>query len=253
MNRIAFSLVSTRVALVALLLCFAAATPARAALLIKHEGATNPNTEGFTFFGGSGSFTNTPVAPDGSTGFNAWKIHSADGASFAFQTHTWTPSELTSISTLPRLVQMRLRVVDPNDAVDAGMLAFWSFSGKEYFVGFGSNASGEPIVGLGDNFFSYSQQYTVTGAAGQYVLYELTDYDTDGTFRLFVNRIDTGLQFSGTTSTETRAGFGDGSGSGGHNGHANWNLFLLDVPEPSAVALIGVAGMVLLWRRRRES
>jgi len=217
-------------------------------LLIKHEGATNPGTEGFTFFGG-GSFTNTAVSPDGATGFDAWKLQSGVGSSFAFQNHTWTPSELTSISTLPRLVQMRLRVVDANDAVDPGMLAFWSFSGKEYFVAFGSNASGDPIVGLGATFTSYPQQYTVTGAAGQYVLYELTDYDADGTFRLLVNRTDTGLDFAGTTSVETRIGFGDGSGAGGHNGNANWNLFLVDVPEPSAAALAAIGALFLLRRR----
>jgi hypothetical protein len=259
MNRITLLLADARLVLAVLLTCFTAWTPAQAFLLIKHEGATDPLTEGFpaasSAFGQT--FTTNALTPDGSTGFNAWEIKSDSPyvgggglSSFAVYIHNWSPSELASISTLPRLVQMRLRVVDPNDVVDSGMQAGWSFGGKEYYVGFGSAANGDPIVGLGSTFTSYPQQYTVTGAAGQYVLYELKDYDADGTFRLFANGFDTGLNTSGASSSQNRVFFGDGDASAGAFGHANWNLLLIDVPEPTSAALAGLGLLVLLRKRR---
>jgi hypothetical protein len=205
---------------------------------------------------GAGGITNA-LAPDDGTGVNAWQTltPTTSPTAFAAYVHDWSAGESNTLVQLGWALHARLRVTTTNDAADGGMQVEFAVAGKGYAIDFGSDASGNPVVGLapptGNEFTLPTSTSTLSGLGGQYVTYSLIDTNHSGTFRLFANGADTGLSTTGFSTTESRVYFGDGTGTSAQNGGANWNLVLVEVPEPSMMALgtIGLLALAHKWRQ----
>lgn len=194
----------------------------------------------------TGNFQSAAVSPDGTSGFNAWRM--LDNSTAASQFITWTrpltTQQHTDAAAYGWIMTTRLRVADPvaaNGGANSTVLLYGNNStggpAKRWILFFDLNAAGEimtTLVGASGN-----TTVTLTGVdATQYHVHELRYSPTTTQAEYFVDGI---LKSSGYTGTGTNFnGVQWGTGSSGGRGDGYWNAveFLInDPPAPPAPAV----------------
>lgn len=257
--------------LIAALALAGLAGAAEATTVLVHNGALNPVSEGWTQYTGSGGSTSAgPVLNDLGSGLDAWAI---DDNSTAFDTGLYyyqnlAGAQVTEGNTAGWRLSVRVRVVNTPDgfasvaapgSLFSAVSAMYRDGSRDWYLGLGSDASGNPIVRLPDG----SQCGPTTsgcaiGALGSgYHLYELV-YDPGVLSATFL--IDGIVHKSGIVgvSLATTARVLFGATTSPDAGQGNYNLVrfatsqaAVAVPVPPALLLMGSAlgGLAALRRR----
>lgn len=231
----------TPVALLALVF-LSGVTASQGALIASHTGSNDPTTEGFLLS------NNTAVAGPitGDLGKSAWAVDSAGG----YYNHRFQMDAAaeTDANTNGWNLTMTLRLVDIPDAMDFGVYADYASSAGIFQIGFGTQADGDPIIGL--NTDSGFTTFAFEGGGAGYHTYQIIYNPAIGGASL---SIDGTVRLSGWTgrtgSAPPLVNFGSYD-----TGHANWNEFTFSsVPEPTSGMLAGIACCVLAVSRRRKA
>jgi len=224
------------------LACLSGMTATHGALIASHTGLNDPSTEGFVL--SDSSAVAGPVSGD--MGLDAWSVDSTGG----YYNHRFTvgAAEVTDANSNGWLLSMTLRLVDAPDAMDFGVSADYVSSGGIFRIGFGTQADGDPIVGLDTD--SGVTLFEFEGGGTGYHNYQIHYDPTTGSATL---SIDGTVRLSGWTGRTGPAPSLLNFGSYGP-GHANWNEFTFSsVPEPGAAVLAGIACGLGAMRRRRSA
>ncbi|WP_367873320.1 PEP-CTERM sorting domain-containing protein [Luteolibacter sp. Populi] len=212
----------------------------QAALIATHTGSNDPTTEGWLL-----SDSTAIAGPiTGDFGQSAWSVDSSGGN----YNHRFSldPAAEADANTNGWLLNLNLRLVDIPDAMDFGVYADYATNSGIFQIGFGTQADGDPIIGL--NTDSGFITYAFEGGGAGYHNYQIAFNPAISAATL---SIDGTLRLSGWTGrvgpAPTILNFGSFAA-----GHANWNEFTFSsVPEPSVGILAGIACGLGLSRRRR--
>lgn len=240
-------------AVCAVFLACTAGTPAGAAVLSQHQGATDPATEGFSQLPeGSGSYFAVPS--DG--GVPAQGIQTPPGGLNQYLWHAqYTAAQQADLAASGWVMSMNSRVVSNAGSGNADV--FLDAANSRYDIVIMLNASGDTVVTLPNTItFNGSTSYggastLVTGNG--YHLYQLEFDPTAAAADLYVDGTRRLTGYTGT-SDFFQPNFGllwdaiDGT-------QANFNQVQLStgVPEPGALPLVALAAVVAgaLSRTRR--
>lgn len=243
---------------------------AQATTVFIHTDALNPVSEGWTQYTGSGGATTAgPVVNDLGSGLDAWAI---DDNSTGFDTGLYyyenlTGAQVTEGNTAGWRLSVRVRVVNTPDgfasvaapgSLFSAVSAMYRDGSRDWYLGMGSDASGNPLVRLPDG----SQCGPTTagcaiGALGSgYHFYELV-YDPGVLSATFL--IDGVVRKSGivgvSLATTARVLFGATTSPDAGQGNYNLVRFATSqaaiVPVPAAQLLLASAlGGLAAFRRR---
>jgi len=188
-----------------------------------HQGANDPvNVEGWTQVKCGSAI---PAGPLQTNGVDSWMVN--DNSTAGYMTYLGTPTadQASRASSQGWSLKANLLAVNTNDALDAAIDFDYSDGTKVYYLGFGSTAVGDPIVGWWNGSAWYAS-YTNQGGAGQYHLYDLRYIPGQGV-NLYV---DGKLALSGyagcsTTLKRVQWGANENTGTGaGHYSHVSWSI-----------------------------
>lgn len=217
-------------------------TVSQGALIASHTGSNDPATEGFLL----SDSTAVAGAVTGDLGRNAWSVDSSGGPyNHRFNVGTTAANDA---NTNGWILSMTLRLVDVPDTMDLGVCADYASDEGIFQLGFGTQADGDPIVGLytdsGFTTFAYE------GGGTGYHTYEITYSPVSDSATLSIDGI---VRLSGWAGRSGPAPPITNFGSYA-SGHANWSEFSFSsIPEPAAGLLAGVACCLGASRRRRAS
>lgn len=235
-------------------------TTAHAAATLLHEGANNPTTEGWTAFASANALTSAgPVLNDLGTGLDAWSV---DDTSSAFDTLRYynqliAPAEVAIGASAGWRLSVNLRIVDaPDELVTvagfglAGTIsALYRDATRDWYLGFGSEADGDPIVRLPGG-----STFTMAGGGSGYHLYELVFDPSAGSADFFIDGVERVSNVVGSITSATHNSVLWGAATSPDDGTGNFNYVRFanspaPIPEPSVALLVG-AGLALLAARR---
>jgi hypothetical protein len=249
------------VAAIGFVLCLGAAASADV-LVWSHTGTNNPVTEGWTQYTGGAGFTGIDGANDGS-----WEIGTTT-AQYRTYDHTndLTAAQLSLAETngykLEMVVKAQTGILPQpvrheigGQALIGGTLHVWSA------IGFGSDASGNVLVGLIDGpGYNYGTTATVPGSGSAYHTYDLIFKPSNGKEDLYVDGSllianHTPASYPNTWGLENsyiNFGANDGTATGtGWYKSVEFSV-ISPVPEPSTLAMLPVALVGLLAYARRS-
>ncbi len=197
---------------------------------------TDANTAGDG--GLSGGLTTTSIAsPIADTLVDNTGVNSGATVSWAGHT-TWSAADDPSPNANDRLMSDYL-LTENNTGVDATVsFAGLSYSLYDVYVYFGSNGSGNTgVITLnGGSAVAVTDQLFSNGP-----FVEATGGGTSGNY----------VRFGGVSGSNVAIALN--ADSGGANFHMGiFGVQIVEIPEPSSVALLGLAAPVLLRRRRRK-
>jgi hypothetical protein len=151
-----------------------------------------------------------------------------------------TAEQLARAQTEGWFLRVLLQVPFAGDALDQSIMTEFGepAGGKRYLLNWGSNASGDPIVG----FFGDARTHTVTGAGTDFVLYELAWSPDTQLATLLVNGEVIFSDYAGFNSALTAARVDFGSGSSATTGRGRfalveWGTGPLVPPTPQTVPI----------------
>jgi hypothetical protein len=216
--------------------------------ILQHVNDNNPTTEGFALTGGvAGYGTN-----DG--GVLAWAIQDTS-SDFGYYAQDLTPAQETLLAASPWQVVWRMSMIDEHDPINAinrsVEINFQLNNGgglgeRRYNLQFGrtnnNNAALINIVG--------GPYLSLPGYGTGYHTWELRRIPGSNTARLMVDGTFV-TNVSGFADTSPSLWFGSITPIADSTGQAHWAMVLVEVPEPSALALVAAALPMLLWLRRR--
>lgn len=226
------------------------AAPLSAEIIFEHTGNADPVTEGWTVFdaGGGGQLVG-PLTNDAGSGLDAWSIRDTSTALFSTLSYnqTPTPAQLSQASTLGWSYSITIRIPNASDLAAASPFASYRDGSRNWQVGFGSEADGDPIVLLFDGGGSHPNftgpSYTLQGAGSTYHEYDLVFNPVADTADLFIDGVERISNFPGYALAATTFGFGNGSSADTGQGNFNSVQFLV-VPEPASALLFGLGIVV---------
>jgi hypothetical protein len=229
------------------------------AAIIQHNGANDPNTEGWTYGTTTGlNQTKGPLTNDAGSGKNAWYVNDASGSAiggsgsdYGIYYQGFTSTQQTTLLTSNWTATVVLRMPNASTANSGAVLLDVNLgpSNRRFLAYFGTDASGNPLVddnslnplattSLGTGYHKYDLQYDKNTAT--------VNLSIDGT--LFYSN------WAGIAgSNQNTNAFGQmqfGSGSGGGVGQGNYNLVQTAVPEPVSLSMLAVGGLLMLGRRK---
>lgn len=224
------------------------------AAIVEHVGSNDPTTEGFTYETASnGTVTTGAVINDG--GVDAWKVDDNATNDYGLYYQGFSSADQASLLAQGFTATMKLRIADTPSDAPGGAVAFDLNLGsthKRFLVYFGTNADGDPNFYFNDGNFSYP---VATGAGGGYHTFKLIYDPVTTTADVYLDATQLKDDWAGLSgSTQRGQTFGQavfGSGSGGDTGQGNYASFVVAVPEPASVALMGLGVVALVGRRRR--
>jgi hypothetical protein len=217
-------------------------------ILSQHVGSADPAgpqvgvNEGFVYQAGSGSPVVQPLPAD-----NAWQIVTAN-LEFAFYQHALAASPLTVRGT----VKIES---DQNNAADFGIFVGLEEGALGYFLQLSRDSNSNTST---TNFivtpFQGTGSVSVAEPAGGPRFHDvmmIRPNTSTPTYRIWLDGVDTGLDYSGFADTSARGlMFGDGSGGTNASGTADYRLAAAYVPEPATLALAGLLAAPAIVRRR---
>lgn len=190
--------------------------------IAEHVGATDPATEGWTAQqrAGVASLPVTALAPDGETGYDAWRVSDSSRLQELLYVKKLSNADLDRLAD-GFVFSARLRVFDrgrkPDSAVNIRHIA----NGRRWQVRFGSTDAGDPVVQLYG-----TADLVLTGLGPGYHLYEVRDLDGDGSADLYVDGVETYTAWRGLADRRpAQVEWGSGATSG--QGSAAYNLVRL--------------------------
>jgi hypothetical protein len=231
---------------------------ASAMVIAEHTGSNDPaGGSDTTLWSSNGVLAGTPVAGPPA----AWQIDDPNNGSLEYIA---TPSsgDLASATADGWKFSFNLRVNNQNDGDNRGNTvldqSIWgeydnAAAGTSYYLSWGSDANGAPIVGVNTIGANSGQMFTLTGADNtQFHLYELVSAPSASKADLYVDGV---LRISNIPSlgNSSYTGIYWGSGDSVGTGSADYNLVrlaTLPVPEPATLSLLGLGGAMLLRNRR---
>ncbi len=223
------------------------AEPITPGVLIRHSGATNPTTEGWTFRNPRG-FSVGPILGD--EGFDAWVLDDDGNGELEYNLSLSDAQVAEALSRGWRLTA-RLKVAEVPDPVDNGINLAFNSGAEEFSVDFGSSSDAHPIVRLGGEGHT---PVILGGLDGGYHLYEMQYNPTTSVVTLSVDGVPTLTEDRWNTSPVQKVRFDSGFRG---TGEGRWNLVEFEIiPEPSTLLLLGMGAVGLLVyaaRRRRRS
>lgn len=254
---------SKAAAAIAGVLCAGAAS---AATVFVHAGAADPTTEGWTAYVGT-STTAGPVFNDLLSGYDAWSVDDNSTAvgspgTLRYYTQTLSAAEVTAGGSAGWRLSLRLRVVDvPDEFVTVSGFGLASTIGatyrdatRDWYIAFGSEADGDPIVRLPGG-----GTFTLQGGGAGYHLYELVYDPVAGSADLFIDGTEQVSNVVGAVTSFAHNRVQWGAMTSPDDGHGNFNLVRFAnfpeavVPLPPAVLLLGSALFALRTLKRRLS
>ncbi len=154
-------------------------------------------------------------------------------------------------------VNVRLRVVDVNDAPDFAVSVHFSVGSTRYDMTFGSTLQADPIVMLvtayeGNGLNPTGITYTDTGAGPGYHDYKMAYDPVAGGADLFIDGVKRISNYQGNPNVDNtpRVFFGAAGNQGIGTGY--YNRISVEVPEPGCASLMLMGALGLLRRRRRS-
>jgi hypothetical protein len=193
----------------------------------------------------------SPLDTDTGAGINdggtpAWQLIT-DTDSGSWRITPVTAADIALGNTIGWTLTARLRVPNPGYDVNDNNIEVHYGDGVKYWpMRFGSENDGDQVVRLFNG--ATNPTYTLQGLGGSaYHLYELRYDPTSLTADLFVDGIERLSNWGGSVLAVNGVRWGDLTGS--ITGVANYNLIQWEAPEPTTTALLGVGGLMLLWRR----
>lgn len=211
--------------------------------IARHIGNTDPITEGFTLSRG-GSPLLIPASND--LGLNAWHIGLDTNVDIGLYRRSLTVQDQEALRA-GWILSLTLRILEPFGVPTPGIFAKLQ-TGTEIFpsIRFGAQPDGDPMLQIG------SWEYTMEGAGSAYHTYQLK-YDADvGSASFWADGSLLLTDIAGSSYPVADFSWG-GSQRGPGSAYANWNeVSLWVIPEPSTIALLGLAGLWFAGRAVRQ-
>jgi hypothetical protein len=210
-----------------------------AAVLIDHNGSTDPTTEGWSFF------TSGPAAATGpinDAGTNAWFTDDNNSSALGGYALNITPSQALDARTNGWVMRTTAREADPNANYSSTAIEFRD-GVSAFQVRIGSDSVGDPVVWAG------SSSYTLIGGAGAFHDFAVVFDPVSLTADVFADGLEIIPNWTGgSAGSLNRIFWGAGSSSATGEGRFAYVDFEI-LPEPSSLIL--VAGCVLGGLNRR--
>ena len=234
----------------------ASARTAPAQVVAVHQGANDPQTEGFVLVT-DGTASTGAVMGDG--GFDAWQLGST--GLVRYMTGDLSAAQKADALANGWKITLRARVAGAPDQRGLVTSNLENVGGRRFDINVGLDANGDTFVRLNDNIITNPQlegvgsTFTLIGAGDGYHLYELV-YDPDlQTADLFVDGVERISDYPGHTNFVRALGFYMGT-YGSHIG--NYNLAQFEILEPipvvsqwgmTVMAILVLTAGSLLFRR----
>lgn len=178
------------------------------------------------------NFTSAAVAPDGATGWNAWRMldNSTAGSQFLTWTRALSATDHSAAAGLGWRLSARLRADDPtadNSAGNSIVLLYGNNAGKRWILFLDVNAAGQLVATLVGG-------PTVTLAGldpAAHHLHEIVAAPGTGVAEYRVNGQVFATGYAGTTGTFNGVQWGTGSSGGRGDGH--WNRVEFSHTDPA--------------------
>ena len=215
-------------------------------IIAQHSGANDPTTEGFGSYG-----TGQAGGVINDLGYNAWVTP------WAYRSSRGYGASINNIADVNWILSVTVRIATTNTdpGIFSAIVDTGASSSPLFSLQFGSDSSGNPIVETGgSNGIQYN--YTLTDAGSTYNNYQLVYDAGTETANLWVNGTE---ELSGIAGRfgPTSASFGWGGNSSyqtSGTSQANWSLVSLEItPEPSAISLLFLGGVFLIYVRNRKA
>lgn len=179
------------------------------------------------------NFQSAAIAPDGTTGFNAWRM--LDDSTATSQFITWSRSlsaaQHTSAAANGWTLATRLRVADPvasNGGANSIVLIYGNNASKRWILFFDLNSSGQIVTTMAGG-----ATVTLTGVdASIHHEHQLIYSPLTGTAEYLVDGVSKASGYAGTTGTFN--GIQWGTGSSGGRGDGYWNSVSFVISDPPA-------------------
>lgn len=182
------------------------------------------------------NFASAAVAPDGTTGFNAWRM--LDNSSATSQFITWSRALSTAQHTAAAAngwtLAARLRVADPvasNAGANTVVLLYGNNSAKRWILFFDLNSAGQIVTTMAGG-----PTVTLTGVDPTLPHeHQLIYSPLSGTAEYLVDGVSKATGYAGTSGSFNGVQWGTGSSGGRGDGYWNSVSFVIsDPPSPPA-------------------
>jgi hypothetical protein len=248
--------------LVATLLPAAAAQGA----LIRYNANPDPTaTDGYLSETGDQFWIHAGAGPSGvwsainDSGTPAWQINSVGLVSPNYSHYRVEPTaaDIADGNANGWVLEARVRVPTANQGLGGGSMAGYGVAShsKAWFMDFGSDADGDPMVGVwtADGHFDTTTYTLQAAGSGSYHTYELVYDPVARSADIFVDGVERISNYTGYSPySGTFVVWGDGAS--GDDGVVNFNsVEWRTVPEPVTVGLLVLGGGLVLIRRHRRA
>lgn len=210
-----------------------------AQLLFQHNGAANPETEGWSRLGpdvDEADVTYGPVLNDPGYGANAWFVRdqSSEGGSYVQYEAALNSTQAADANTIGWRFRTTLRVVNSPDPPDFGLYFQLCTGATGYSAVFGSQADGDPIVQFVTDVSVHppvGPTFALEGGGPGYHTYECVYSPASGSASLYVDGIERLANYGGHPGSGTLVSWGAGGSLA--QGWGNFRLAQFEIDRDS--------------------